>query len=174
MMTTAVAAPETVWLLDIDGPINADRPGWGAAPRRHHVYSRCDGTSYRFRWAPALIDRIRAVHRGGLVDVRWCSTWCPEVDTLERLWALPALGRALTCDPVPRGSAGDALKLDAARAVLAAGQRLIWTDDTAVPVFGPIHRELTRAGRALLIRPSARTGLQPAQMDAVEAFARGE
>lgn len=172
MLTETVATPDTVWLLAVDGVINSDRPGWGDSPRQHHVYSLCDGVTYRMRWAPALLDRIRLVHWGGQVEIRWCSTWCPEIDQLEKLWALPPFGRALTCTPVPKGSAGDALKVEAARAVLAGGRRLIWTDDTAVPVMGPLHRELTSRGRGLLIRPSPCRGLQPYDMDTIDAFVR--
>ena len=31
-----------VWLLDVDGVINATRPGWHAAPRRSMVHSAQD------------------------------------------------------------------------------------------------------------------------------------
>ncbi|GGL41836.1 hypothetical protein GCM10014719_48880 [Planomonospora parontospora subsp. antibiotica] len=61
-----------VWLLDVDGVINVARPGWGDAPRSGTAYS--GGGAYRMRWAPALIDRIRALHRAGGVEIRWCSS----------------------------------------------------------------------------------------------------
>jgi len=54
-----------VWLLDVDGVINVARPGWGAAPRSGNAYSA--GQAYRMRWAPALVERIRALHRAGSV-----------------------------------------------------------------------------------------------------------
>jgi hypothetical protein len=41
-----------VWLLDVDGVINATRPGWGSPPRRASVYA--DGGDWPMRWAPAL------------------------------------------------------------------------------------------------------------------------
>ncbi|MEE6263752.1 hypothetical protein [Plantactinospora sonchi] len=50
---------------------------------------------------------------------------------------------------------------------------MIWTDDTEVPEPGdPLHDELSAAGRALLVRPFPRRGLHPADLDAIEAFAR--
>ncbi|MGI5185058.1 hypothetical protein ACQEVZ_53285 [Dactylosporangium sp. CA-152071] len=64
-----------------------------------------------------------------------------------------------------------AAKLAAARAVLAGGDHLVWTDDDEVPAAGPLLDELTAAGRALLIRPDARCGLTPAHLDEIEAFA---
>jgi len=159
-----------VWLLDVDGVINASRPGWGGAPRKEHVWSISDHQSYLMRWAPALIDRIRDLHASGRVEVRWCSTWCPDAEALERLWQLPPLERALTEVPVPKGSYGWPLKVEAARTVLDGGRRLVWTDDEAVPTDGALHDELTADGRALLIAPNPTRGLQPDHLDDIEAF----
>ncbi len=68
-----VAHLRPVWLLDVDGVINVPRPGWNAAPRSGNACSA--GTAFRIRWAPALLDRIRALHHTGSVEIRWCSTW---------------------------------------------------------------------------------------------------
>ncbi|MBB6350576.1 hypothetical protein ACWGH8_12165 [Nonomuraea muscovyensis] len=155
-----------VWLLDVDGVINAARPGWGGAPRTGTAYSA--GDVYRMRWAPALVDRIRSLHHAGRVEIRWCSTWCPDADQVERLFGLPRLGRAWSEHLT--GTAAATAKLAAARQVLAQGRRLVWTDDVEVPTQGPGHEELTMSGRALLIAPSPRRGLQPDHMDAVEDF----
>jgi len=87
------------------------------------------------------------------------------------LWRLPPLGRAISANPMPRGPACRPLKLAAARAVLAEGRRLIWTDDEVLPEPGPLRDELTRHGRALLIAPRPNRGLQPADLDRIEAFA---
>ncbi|WP_218061856.1 HAD domain-containing protein [Planobispora rosea] len=155
-----------VWLLDVDGVINATRPGWGAAPRSATAYS--GDIAYRLRWAPALIERIRALHRAGSVEIRWCSTWCADAEQVERLLALPRLARCWSDRPSADTAA--TAKLAAARDILAQGRRLIWTDDVEVPTSGPIHDELTHDGRALLIAPSPGRGLQPEHLDAIEAF----
>ncbi|SDS91424.1 HAD domain-containing protein [Actinoplanes derwentensis] len=155
-----------VWLLDVDGVLNATRPGWSAAPRNGTAYG--DGHPYRLRWAPALISRIRALHRAESVTVRWCSTWCADADQVERLFALPPLERAWT-GPIDHREA-PAAKLAAAHAVLDQGRRLIWTDDDAVPTSGPVYDELVATGRALLIAPRANRGLQPGHLDTIEAF----
>ncbi|MBB4919727.1 hypothetical protein [Streptosporangium saharense] len=156
-----------VWLLDVDGVINVSRPGWGDAPRSGIAYS--DGEAYRMRWAPALINRVRALHQADIVEIRWCSTWCADADQVERLFGLPYLTRAWS-DHLS-GTAAAAAKLAAARLVLARGRWLIWTDDVEVPTDGPVHDELTEGGRALLIAPSPREGLRPEHMDTIEAFA---
>lgn len=155
-----------VWLLDVDGVINVGRPGWGAAPRGGEVYS--GGLALRMRWAPGLITRVRALHRGGRVEIVWCSTWCHDADQVEQLFGLQPLGRAWFDERA--GSAVAAAKLAAARGVLARGRRLIWTDDSETPTSGPVYEELTAHGRALLIAPLPNRGLQPEHMDAIEAF----
>jgi hypothetical protein len=155
-----------IWLLDVDGVINATRPGWSAPPRTAWVYA--DGERWRMRWAPAMLDRLRQLHAGGAVEVRWSTTWCAWADQLERIWNLPALARAFTA-PLTGREAADA-KLAVARAVLADGRRLIWTDDTEVPRLGPLYDELANGGRGLLIAPAPRYGLQRDHLDAIEAF----
>jgi hypothetical protein len=159
------AAP--VWLLDVDGVINVKRPGWGAAP--FHGQAHALGVVWRLRWAPALTARIRRLHRDGVLEVRWCSTWCAWPAEIERVLRMPGLDRAF--GDVPDASVA---KLAAARAVLLGGRRLVWTDDDEVPEPGPLHDELTAGGRALLIRPDPRRGLTPEDLDAIEAFARTE
>lgn len=109
------------------------------------------------------------MHDTGRVDIRWCSTWCCAADRLERLFDLPRLDRAWF-DPLT-GTAAAVAKLAAARQILERDRPLVWTDDAEVPpTSGPIHDELTRRGRTLLIAPSPRHGLQPEHMDAIEAF----
>lgn len=155
-----------IWLLDVDGVINATRPGWRAAPRSGTTYSA--GYPYRLCWAPALITRIHALHRSGAVTIRWCSTWCSDAEEVEHLFGLPRFDRAWA-GPISRNAAAEA-KLAEARAVLSHGHRLIWTDDEAVPADGPVRDELTRTGSALLIAPIPTRGLQPEHLDTIEAF----
>ncbi|MER7166809.1 hypothetical protein ABT336_12195 [Micromonospora sp. NPDC000207] len=164
------AARPPVWLLDVDGVINASKPGWSAPPRTAYAYAQ--GQQWKMRWAPALITRIRDLHNNGIVEVRWCTTWCAYADQLERLWALPPLGRAFTDDV--NGHAASVAKLAAVRQVLTEGRRLIWTDDTEVPLGGPLYDELMADVRVLLCRPKASRGLQPIEVDDIEAFATKE
>lgn len=170
-MTRAPAAvvEPPVWLLDVDEVINADRQPWGEQPYNRTLYVERE---YKLRWSPTLMKRIRRLRAAGAVDLRWCTTWCPHAHLLERTWGLPPLPRALT-DKQCAGSPGrvDAAKCEAAQAVLDTGARLIWTDDTAVPAFGPMRESMLATGRALLIRPQRKIGLTPAHMAEIEAFA---
>jgi hypothetical protein len=154
--------PRPVWLLDVDGVINVNRPGWGAAPRSGQAYAA--GMGLKIRWAPALATRIRELHTAGQVEIRWCTTWCDYADQIERLLALPVLGRAFAGDIF--GTAARMAKYAAAKAVVDEGRPLIWTDDEAIPT-GPDRADL---GDALLIEPKPQVGLQPDDLDRIEQF----
>lgn len=161
-----------IWLLDVDGVLNASRAGWSGPPRTGRAVA--DGHSYTIRWAPELVARITAVHEAGLVEVRWATTWVPWVDALAGLLGLPDFPTAW--DPasgdVRHDDPSDVLyaKQDAAMSVVADGRRLVWTDDDAIPFAGPVRDALDAAG-ALLIEPGPRGGLRSMHMDAIEAFA---
>jgi hypothetical protein len=156
---------KTVWTLDVDGVINATKAGWGRGPRHRHVLT------YRLAWEPDLVKAIRDIHTSGLAEVVWSTTWCPDADLLENLWGLPKLRRAW--DRYPEGGYVGDLKLNAARQVLAEGNRLIWTDDTETPspeVLPDIYREMMDTGRALLIRPKPSRGLRPDDIADIKKF----
>lgn len=166
--SACVMSKPPIWLLDIDGVINANRPGWSAPPRR--VW--CAG--FTIRWAPALIARLREFHRMGSHEIRWASTWCgyPEqLDELARHLGL-RFDRAFTDRPASKTWAE--MKAEAAVTVLAEGRRLIWTDDDealVAPAFYPEIATAEREGRALLIAPRSNRGLQPSHLDEIAAFA---
>jgi hypothetical protein len=160
-----------LWLLDVDGVLNANRPGWGAAPRRTQVLA--DGVFWKLRWAPALIERIWALHRTGAVEIRWATSWIGNTDKVEAALHLPHFESAYE-DPAPgRAYAPDGLhagcKLAAAMRAIAEQRRLIWTDDDAIPSTW-LARPDDLGDAALLIAPRPNRGLQPADMDAIGAF----
>jgi hypothetical protein len=160
---------QPVWLLDIDGVLNANKPGWGAAPRR----ITCAG--YTIRWAPALIQRINAIERAGAAEVRWSSTWCGEPADLANL--SDRIGLHLDSAFTERAAhqTWAEMKAEAAIAVLQTGRPLVWTDDTEAVIaqdFYPQLREAAQNGRALLIAPRPNRGLQPDDLDRIEAFCK--
>ena len=158
-------------MLDVDGVLNANRPGWGAAPRKATAFA--DGTAWTMRYAPALIGRISTLVKSSAVDVRWSSTWCPHTDQLARVFGLnfpAAFGDR------PSNKTWAELKVEAATDVLAAGKSLIWTDDDEVDAARTLFPALANAeadGRALLIAPRSNRGLQPEDLDRIEHFLKG-
>jgi hypothetical protein len=159
-----------VWLLDVDGVLNASRPAWSGPPRQ--ATATAGGQSYRLRWAPALLERLRQLHLDGHVELRWATTWCPDAQQLERLWALPALVRAL--DEGDTISPGHTLhaKVSAALAVLEEERRpLVWADDDAIPSFGPERARLENGpAPALLLTPSPGRGLTREDLNRIQTF----
>lgn len=156
-MTTSVP----VWLLDVDGVINATRPAWGAATRTSHASA--DGHNWRIRWAPHLTARINQIATSGLADVRWCSTWCGQTSQLEAMFGLPAFPPAF----IPGSERVEDQKTAAAWDVINSGRSLIWTDDE-IPYH--VADQITQTSMALIVRPNERRGLTPADMDAIDEW----
>lgn len=171
-----MSAPESstptspVWLLDVDGPLNGSRCGWGSAPSRATAYSQ--GRAYTMRWSAPAMDIIRALHVSRALEVRWATTWAPDADQLERLMGLPPLVRSLTVEDVATIPKSMAAKQAAALAVVEVERRpLVWTDDEAIPDDSEFHARLRSAGQPLLLlAPHSSRGLREEHLDAVTAF----
>lgn len=157
-----------VWLLDVDGVVNAFRAGWYAAPSVVQVYSVADAYDYRIRYEPRLVEAIRRIHVSGQATVTWCSTWCSDAAALEHALDLPELPRAFN-DPVT-GPAASQAKLAAAHRVITSGRRLIWTDDVEVDLHADVCAPWAADGRALLISPNATRGLRSQHLRRIERF----
>jgi len=166
----APVAQIPVWLLDVDGVINALRAGWSAAPETVQIWSPADNYDYRLRYEPRLVDAIREIHVSGRAEVVWCTTWCSEADLLEEKFGLPPLAKAFT--ERFTGEAASRAKVAAAREVIAAGRRLVWTDDVEVERHAEECEPWAADGRALLIGPNPSRGLRPRHVQEIEEFLR--
>ena len=161
-----------VWLLDVDGVINANRPSWHAAP--HTAMIEAHGTMWKFRWAPAVTGFIRETALAKTAEIRWSTTWLPWARDVEAAFKLPELGEGFLPELV-FGSAREA-KLAAALAVIEIEKRpLIWTDDDAIPESGTYRDVLDNAINeygtpVLLLAPKPNRGLQPEHLDQIREF----
>lgn len=156
-----------VWLLDVDGVLNADYPAWDEEPARDSATA--NGYEYAMTWAPTLIEKIKQMHDSGLVEVRWSTTWVPFTHELERLFGLD-LKTAFPSDEfsINRAKQGAALQV-----VDHERRPLIWTDDDVVPLVGTLRDYLDdHEIPTLLIKPSFSQGLTPTHIDQIAAFAR--
>jgi hypothetical protein len=163
-----VTSEVPVWLLDVDGVVNAYRGGWFAKPTMVGVYSFADRYHYRIRYEPRLVDAIRRLHVDGLAEVTWCTTWCSEAGLLEDVFGLPVLPRAF--EERVTGDAASEAKVAAARKVIADGRRLVWTDDVEIDRHAAECRPWAADGRALPIAPNPSRGLRPAHLRRIERF----
>jgi hypothetical protein len=162
-----------VWLLDVDGVVNARRPAFDAPFAQGHAF--VDGVTYRLQWAPALTRYIKSVHKRRAAEVRWATTWVDHILQVERLLRLPSLETAFRVREV-QGTDGDVdpaeLKLRAALHVVEVERRpLIWTDDDAIPTSGPDLGRLQDADvPVLLLAPDPYEGLRPEDLTRIDEF----
>ncbi len=158
---------DTVFLLDVDGPINGSNTGWSCAPHKAWAYAKDKDKFYKMQWSHHLIEKLREFNIRWPETIYWATTWCGSTDNLERIFKLPQLLSAS-----PTAMSGD-MKLRCAKMVIENGDRLIWADDEYVPTSGSDYDFLTADGRALLIKPKnsgRRQGIRPEDMDNIFSF----
>jgi hypothetical protein len=165
-----VPAHLPVWLLDVDGVVNARRPAWDQPFAQGHAY--VDGVTYRLQWSPALTKYIKSVHKRHAAEVRWATTWVDHVHQVERLLRLPPFRTAFRGLGTAPSIGAPERKVAAALHVVEVERRpLIWTDDDAIPVSGALRRRIDDAGvPVLLLAPDPTEGLGPADLELIEAF----
>ena len=171
--------PRPRLFLDIDGVVNAPRPGWPETTTFTVSDHRGAGyvINYSITVAPAMvaeIDRLRADHDLELVIL---STWLENpamvADLTRALGALRG-GRLLTA-PRPKlsGWRPPTWKRDA---VLGDLDRkpgpFIWADDEEVAAHGPIVKAALQLP-SLMIAPDPARGLTRAHLAAVRTFLEG-
>lgn len=161
---------DTIFMLDVDGPINGSSTGWSCAPFKGWAYAKDKDKFYKMTWSHHLISELRKFNAEYPETIYWATTWCGSTGNLERIFKLPQL---LSASPTPMS--GD-MKLEYAMMVIESGRRLIWADDEYVPLRGPEYDYLTKNGRALLIRPKnsgKRQGIRPEDMENIFKFMQG-
>ncbi len=166
-----------VWLLDIDGVINAlaRGPVRGSFPRdawaQHAVEAEIPGLGpmlLPILVAQPVLQFIRDVHQAQTAQVLWHSTW--------RTAAMTELAPTLGLPPIPISVAPEWTerppgwwKLPAAQRVVASGRRLVWTDDD-ITHYGNELGDLADRQDALLICPDPDTGLTQRDLDRIADF----
>lgn len=162
-----------VWLLDVDGVINAvgDRPPthvWRGGWMRRRV------TNFPIMAAKPVLDFINRMHRIGLVEVRWHTTWQECALELGEVLGLPVFPVQDAPEFLRRGPRW--WKLPAAeRVALVEGRPLVWTDDDLALRTTYVGRALSQMREevpVLTVAPDAQTGLTPRHLRKIEAFLR--
>ena len=170
-----------VWLLDIDGVINAfptiRQPGSWRRNQRMRVKVR----RFTVEVARPVLDFIHKVHEEGLAEIRWHTTWQHDAPNLGEILGLPNF--AVQDSPefryrrnnTPIWLGADVLdwwKLPAAeRVLLDEGRPLLWTDDDAADLSDYTCGQLASYGPPLLIvAPDPVTGMVQADLDNIWNF----
>jgi hypothetical protein len=174
-----------VWLLDIDGVVNALAMGmptdtwpeyaWVQRVVQTVVPDR-GLTTLPILAARPVLDFIHWVHRNGLAEIRWHSTWRSAAVT----GLAPALGLpAIPISVAPEWTDAPPMwwKIPAARRVAETGRRLVWTDDhlnlyRTDALSASELAALDRWTGALLLSTNPETGLTPDDLATIERFLR--
>ncbi len=157
-----------IWLLDVDGVLNAvtlepDRSVW---PRWTTGTAQTNGRSYPITFSPDVMAGIRDLHRRGLVEIRWLTTWSRDANRdLRRLLELPEF-------PVVGRPGGSAVwwKLPLAQEVGREGRPLIWTDDELGYSAEAMDWLNGLEQPALAIAPQPAVGLRREHLDTITGF----
>ena len=156
-----------IWLLDVDGVINAfdeTRPvlgEWGD-------WETFTARGFPIRHSPAMVERIRALHEAGRVEVRWLTTWGSYANTDLEPLGLPAFEVAAE---QPFRERLSWWKLPVAQDLFARGHQIIWTDDDLAfdSTAGAWLHEVADSRRARDLYAFAPQGaITPHELDGIE------
>jgi hypothetical protein len=166
-------SPKPIWLLDIDGVINAvsrnlDRNVWPINFWRSEKVTNRTGT-YIITVSQAVIDFITYIHDEDLADIYWHSTWQNDSNNLGKhfdlpqfpVWEAPEFGESTPLATWKWWKTPGFLR------ALNTGRPVIWTDDDI-----PLVDERKFAGQefALLIAPYTGTGLSPKHLRKIASY----
>lgn len=159
--------PLPVWLLDIDGVINAFTTPAYVWPADQWVRTEAhDGNRmWEQRAARPVLDFIRTVHEGHFAEIRWHTTWQHHAHNVAAVLGLPTF----PVQDAPEfagyldGTAVGWWKVPAVRRVLAEERRpVVWTDDEMNHYLTRRQwDQLATAGVLHAIAPHDQTGLTP-------------
>jgi hypothetical protein len=162
-----------LWLLDIDGVINAysykNRPN-----RKEKIFSEYTqysvpsnhGMFYEFWVAQELTQKITEIHESKTVEIAWLTTWQSEANkNVASTLGLPtfplaAQNNRLAYSPWKKEAALEALELN---------RPIIWSDDDEIDKE---CKSLFKADELehLLVIPNPSLGLTPTHIEKIELF----
>lgn len=166
-----------VWLLDIDGVINADTPDLKIWDEKSWKITDALGTPHGIKerlfticYSTKVIDFINSMVDS--VDIRWHTTWQKDAHNVAEAVGLP------TNFPIADAKEFRYVntrhqswwKLGAVeRVFLQENRRLIWTDDDIEYYYDQIT-DFKNSEDVLLISPKSSIGLTLSQMEKIRKF----
>jgi len=181
--TSRTNDPVPVWLLDVDGVVNAHTNSpqrlLSAWPKEAWVDTEADGGRkvWQIQAATPVVDFIRKVHDSGLAEIRWHTTWQEHALNVGRAIGLPdfPIHDAPEYDPGfwhrVRGTDSWWKLPSVTRLVHLEKRALIWTDDDIdYEMTKQQRRSLQEDNRVLLIAPDAYVGLCQVHLDKIDKF----
>lgn len=172
--------PVPIWLLDIDGVLNAVggsqvyRNKWGTAPWRRVSMRVGEEGPFLIRVAEPVIEFVRDVHEKGLAEIRWHTTWRTEAQKLADWLDLPAFPVHQAPEYLFRHARGTWWKLPGARRVVEEEEHhLLWTDDEIRYEVKPGDPVIYRPEN-LIITTDDRYGLSPDDLKRIKEYLEKE
>ena len=165
---TPATSPPPVWLLDIDGVLNATsrhQPPPAAWPADVWIDTKAQGLSrtWRILAARPVADFIRTIHQQHRAEIRWHTTWQHDATQVAAALGLPdfPVQDAPEFHRAAHLLARDEWwKLPAVWRILAfEGRRVIWTDDDADPDLTDEQKTTLAAAGCHIVSPDPTTGL---------------
>jgi hypothetical protein len=188
-------ARRPLWLLDVDGVVNAvvKRPDRGVWRDWRQGTATADGVEWPIWFSPTVTSTVSRLHETGVVEVRWLTTWGAQANgELRALLGMPELevagepphvsgdhgagshGEAVAREEGDEGDEGKAVwwKLEAVqRIVLMEPERpVIWTDDDLNGERDAVTWVERHVPRRLLLSPRPSLGLTPRQLRAIRSY----
>ncbi|AXT85120.1 hypothetical protein C6I20_07955 [Aeromicrobium sp. A1-2] len=153
-----------IWFLDIDGVVNA--AGIDLPTHLTRTEATTAGTTWPIHYSSEIVDFINMVHRGGLAEIRWLTTWGPDARTSFA----PAVG----LDDFTAYEMYDSegwWKAEIVAACIARESRpIIWTDDDITEIQAAwLHDSVSSP--SLAISPCTESGLRSIDLRRIAGFA---
>lgn len=182
------AGPVPVWLLDIDGVLNAavgpGRPPTQAWPKDQWIDTSADAIdrgrakprTWRILAAKPVVDFIRSVHESGRAEIRWHTTWQDLAREVSQALKLPefAVQDAPEFWAIEEELRRDRWwKLPAVWRVLTDGRRVLWTDDDAEHDLKPQQKATLAAAGCHIVSPNPMTGLCKRHLREIDEYLGG-
>lgn len=172
-----------VWLLDLDGVVNAcprnSDPPPACWPADQWVRAEV-ANSHSDEPRPILAARpvlhfIAAVHAVGQAEVRWHTTWQEEANKVSVALGLPEFEVETAPEYQGWTKSRPWWKVPAAKRVCKRTRgNMIWTDDDAAfPDLDKRDRLYLRNEGVLIIAPSTSMGLVQANLDKITFYLTG-
>lgn len=174
-----------VWLLDIDGVLNATT----SRSFPSHVWPRYtwrqftamgNSREWTLKVAQPVVDFVQEVHDSGLVEIRWHTTWQHAAQNVAKELGLPEFPVHEAPEYTPTAwegsTVGEWWKLPGAWRVIGSepgdeGRPLVWTDDDIG--FMTTKEQLAAlraAGKVLLVEPGSKEGLVKKHLTKIREF----
>jgi hypothetical protein len=174
-----------VWFLDVDGVVNAISnicpEGFSsgyARPNEEHY------NQYKIQWDPRVIDAINDLHRSGVIEVQWLTTWGSGANgELRKLIGINELDVA--CEPpgavaeswatyAPPTPSREWWKLTFIKQWHEEnpGRKFVWTDDD-IPLEDVAEEFVKQTMTCFAIAPLQQRTLTIREVDRVERWLLG-